>query len=112
MIILTRVYELLAWLLPKGEGFPRIYRHTLTQRLMDAALDLQDGLFLAQTRRGAARRAILADCDASLSRLRLSLRLAHRWRWLSDGQYEHVSSMVAEIGRLLGAWIRSEAKGS
>jgi hypothetical protein len=75
------------------------------------ALDLQDGLFLAQTRRGAARRTILADCDAALSRLRLYLRLAHRWRWLSDGQYEHVSLMVAEIGRLLGAWIRREAKG-
>jgi hypothetical protein len=111
MIVLTRVYDLLAWLLPKGEGFPRVYRHTLTRRLMDAALDLQDGLFLAQTRRGAARRAVLADCDAALSRLRLYLRLAHHWHWLSDGQYEHVSQMVAEIGRLLGAWIRREARG-
>jgi hypothetical protein len=111
MIVLTRVYELLAWLLPKGEGFPRGYRHTVTRRLMDAAMDLQDGLFLAQTRRGAARRAVLADCDAALSRLRLYLRLAHHWRWLSDGQYEHVSLMVAEVGRLLGAWIRREAKG-
>jgi hypothetical protein len=72
MIVLTRVYELLAWLLPKGEGFPRVYRHTVTQRLMDSALDLQDGLFLAQTRRGAARRTVLADCDAALSRLRLA----------------------------------------
>jgi hypothetical protein len=111
MIILTRVYELLAWLLPRGERFPRVYRHTVTQRLMDAALDLQDGLFLAQTRRGAARRTVLADCDAALSRLRLYLRLAHRWSWLSDGQYQHVSIMVAEIGRLMGAWIRTETKG-
>jgi hypothetical protein len=111
MIVLTRVYDLLAWLVPKGEGFPRVYRHTVTKRLMDSALDLQDWLFLAQTRRGAARRAVLADCDAALSRLRLYLRLAHHWRWLSDGQYEHVSAMVAEIGRLLGAWIRREAKG-
>ena len=73
---------------------------------MDAALDLQDGLFLAQTRKGAARRTVLGDCDAALSRLRLYLRLAHHWRWLNDGQYRHVSAMVAEIGRLLGGWIR------
>jgi len=109
-MVLSRVFDLLAWLVPKGEGFPRVYRHTLTQRLMDAALDLQDGLFLAQSRRGPARRAVLADCDAALNRLRLYLRLAHHWRWLTDGQYEHVSLMVAEIGRLLGAWIRREAK--
>ena len=34
-----------------------------------------------------------------MNKLRLYLRLAHRWRWLSDGQYEHVSRMVAEVGR-------------
>lgn len=39
-------------------------------------------------------------------RLRLYLRLAHHWNWLSDGQYQHVSAMVAEIGRLLGGWLR------
>ena len=107
MIILSRVFDLLQWLLPKGERFPRAYRHTTTQRLMDAALDLQDGLYLAQSRSTTARRAALADCDAALNRLRLYLRLAHHWRWLSDGQYAHVSGMVAEIGRLLGGWIRS-----
>jgi len=38
------------------------------------------------------------------------LRLAHRWHWLSDGQYEHVSRMVAEIGKLLGGWMRQAGK--
>lgn len=107
LIILSRVFDLLAWLLPKGERFPRVYRHTVTQRLMAAAFDLQDGLYLAQSRSGATRKTALADCDAALNRLRLYLRLAHHWRWLSDGQYAHVSGMVAEIGRLLGGWIRS-----
>jgi hypothetical protein len=79
MIVLTRVYDLLVWLVPKGEGFPRVYRHTVTKRLMDAALDLQDWLFLAQTRRGVARRAVLADCDAALSRLRGALRCPGQW---------------------------------
>jgi hypothetical protein len=106
MIVLARVFDLLQWLLPKGERFPRAYRHTVTKRLMDAALDLQDGLFLAQTRSQAARLAALNDCDAALSRLRLYLRLAHHWRWLSDAQYEHVTRMDVEIGRLLGAWIK------
>ncbi len=107
MVIFSRTFDLLEWLLPKSERFPRAYRSTVTQRLMDAALDLQDLLFTAQSRRGSRRRDALAEADAALSRLRLYLRLAHHWRWLSDGQYEHVSAMVAEIGRLLGGWIRS-----
>jgi len=33
LIILTRTFDLLAWLLPKAENFPKVYRHTATQRL-------------------------------------------------------------------------------
>jgi hypothetical protein len=39
--------------------------------------------------------------------VRVYLRLAVRWAWLSGGQYRHVAEMVAEIGRLLGGWIKS-----
>jgi len=39
------------------------------------------------------------------------LRVAHRWHWLTDGQYEHVSRLVAEIGRLLGGWIKHPEGG-
>ena len=63
--------------------------------------------FHAQSRRGPARGERLAEVDAALNRLRVYLRLAHHWRWLSDGQYAHVSAMVAEIGRLLRGWIRA-----
>jgi hypothetical protein len=106
MVIQTRVFDLLGWLLPKAERFPRAYRHTATQRMMDAGLDLQEHLLVAQSRRGAGRQAALQDADADVGRLRLYLRLAHRWHWLTDGQYEHASRMLAEIGRLLGGWLR------
>ncbi len=109
MILFARVFDLLDWLIPKGEGFPRPFRHTVTARMLGAALDLPEQLHLAQSRRGRSRQAALADADATLNTLRLYLRLAHRWRWLSDGQYEHVSRLVAEIGRLLGGWIRQAA---
>ncbi len=109
MVILTRVFDLLAWLVPKGESFPRTFRPTVTARLMGASLDLPELLLEAQACRGAARRDRLARADASLNKLRLYLRLAHHWRWLSAGQYEHASRMVAEIGRLLGGWIRQAA---
>ena len=106
LVLLTRLFDLLAWLLPKSEKFPRSYRFTVTQRMMDAALDCQEAVFAAQSQRGDARKASLRTADAALNRLRLYLRLAHRWQWLNDGQYEHASEQVAEIGRLLGGWIR------
>ncbi len=107
MIILTRTHDLLKWLLPKSATFPRAYRPTLTQRMMDAALDFQEALFDAHSQGGTTRQKHLRTADAALDKLRAYLRLAHHWHWLSDSQYRHVSGMVAEIGRLLGGWMKA-----
>ena len=108
LVILTRTFDLLDWLLPKAERFPRVHRGTVTRRMMDAAMDVQELLLEARSARGRERDTALRRADAALDRLRLYLRLAHRWRWLSDGQYRHVSEMVAEVGRLLGGWLRRQ----
>jgi hypothetical protein len=102
LIVLTRGSELLHWLLPKAERFPRLYRSTLTQRLMDAALDFVEQVTDALFHSGSTRERHLRQADAALLRLRLYLRLAYRWHWLNDGQYRHVSRQVRELGRLLG----------
>ena len=106
MVIFTRTYDLLKWLLPKVERFPNLYRNTVTQRLMDSALDFQEALFDAQTYTGNIRLRHLRQADSHLNKVRLYLRLVHHWGWLSPGQYEHVSRMVSEVGRLLGGWIK------
>ena len=106
MVIFTRTYDLLQWLLPKTERFPKLYRASVTHRLMNAALDFQEAILAANQFDGSIRRRHLRQADVHLSTLRLYLRLAHDWRWLSRGQYEHVSKLIAEIGSLLGGWIK------
>ncbi|MBI3423751.1 MAG: diversity-generating retroelement protein Avd [Acidobacteria bacterium] len=108
MTILTRAFDLLAWLVPRTEKFPKLYRQTVTARLLDAALDFQEALFDALSQSGTTRQRHLRAADAHLNKLRLYLRLAHQWRWLNDGQYHHVSEMVAEVGRLLGGWLKTQ----
>lgn len=107
MVIFTRTFDLLTWLLPQTEKFPRSQRFAVTKRMQDAALNFQELIFEANAvGAGRLRRQRLYEADAELTKLRLYLRLAHRWHWLNDGQYEHVSGLVAEIGRLLGGWLR------
>lgn len=109
MPIFTRTFDLLLWLVPVTDHFPRTYRHTVTQRLLDAAFDLRERLEEANYRRGAARLERLDRADEALQRLRIYLRLAARLRWLSRGQYQHVAEMLSEIGRLLGGWRKATA---
>jgi hypothetical protein len=104
MPIFTRSFDLLSWLLPASQNFPRAHRHGFTRRLLDAAFDLRERLEEADQRQGRARGERLVQADEALARLRVYLRLASRFGWLSDGQYGHVAEIVAEIGRLLGGW--------
>jgi len=104
MVIFTRTFDFLTWLLPATNNFPRAHRHTFTRRLLDAAFDLREYLEEANHRQGQARRERLERADEALERVRVYLRLAARWEWLTGGQYQHVAEMIAEIGRLLGGW--------
>lgn len=104
MVIFTRTFDFLTWLLPATNNFPRSHRHTFTRRLLDAAFDLRECLETANLRRGTARLERLRRSDEALARVRVYLRLAARWGWLSKGQYNHVATMITEIGRLLGGW--------
>ena len=102
MPIFTRTFDFLTWLLPVTSNFPRAHRHSFTRRLLDAAFDLRERLEEANYRKGTARRERLRQADECLAKVRLYLRLAARWEWLSEGQYQHVAALVAEIGPAAG----------
>ena len=110
MPIFTRSYDLLTWLLPVTNNFPRAHRHTVTQRLLNAAFDLRERLEQANLRREARRAEQLSLADEALARLCVYLRLTARWGWLTAGQYEHAAVLVNEVGRLLGGWQKVTAR--
>lgn len=104
MPIFARTHDLLTWLLPATNHFPRAHRHTFTRRVLDVAFDLREHIERANHRRGPERLAELQLADEAMSQLKAYLRMAMTWHWISIGQYEHVSRMVLEVGRLLGGW--------
>ena len=105
MVVFTRTFDYLSWIVPATENFPKTQRHAFTRRLLDASFDLRERLEEANHRRGAARLDSLHLADEALAKAWMYLRLAQRWDWLNMGQYEHVSRMLAEIGKLIGGWM-------
>lgn len=104
MPIFVKTYDLLTWLLPVSNHFPRAHRHTFTQRLLNAAFDLRERLEEANIRKGQARIERLVLADEALVKIKIYLRLATRMEWLKPNQYQHVAAIVVEIGKLLGGW--------
>lgn len=102
--IFAKTYDMLLWLLPQANKFPRAYRFTLAERVQRRALDFQETLIAAGTRKGGERAALLRDADTQLAQLRQTLRLCHDLNLMTLGQYEHCATMLNELGRLLGGW--------
>lgn len=111
MVIFTRTYDFITWLMPVTARFPRTQRFTIAGRLNNAALDFQERIIEANALRGAKRAEKLRLADTELLKVRLYLRLSLRWEWLKPNQYQHASEMVAEMGRLLGGWLKTVTNG-
>jgi len=102
--IFARTYDLLLWLIPQTLKFPREYRFTLAHRVQDVALDFQERIIEAALSDDEQQDDYLAQADVDLTKLRFYLRLCKDLQLLSLGQYEHISRMVVEIGKMLGGW--------
>lgn len=106
--IFSRTYELILWLLPQAAKFPRVHRFGLGERVVRQALDFQETLIQAGlSRKERARR--LEEADVQLAILRQNLRLCKDLEIMKLNQYEHAAKMLAEMGRLLGGWKKSNS---
>ena len=104
--IFTKTYDLLTWLMPITEGFPKSQRFVLAKRLQDTTLDFYE--LIVRARRSPDRAAVLFEADLKLEQLRLYTRLCAdpKMKLLNPNQYEHGARLIDEIGRLLGSWIK------
>ena len=111
--IFAKTYDLILWLMPRTLAFPREQRFVLAKAVQESALRFQERLIEAAAARGPAQQAGLARADVELTKLRFYLRLCRDLELLQTNQYFHVSQITAEVGRLLGGWIKkaSGARG-
>jgi len=102
--IFSRTYDFLLWIIPQAQGFPRKHRFGLGERVVRLCLNFQETLIAAGLSAGEQRKTLLKDADIELAQIRQTMRLCKDLEIFSIGQYEHASSMLVEIGRLLGGW--------
>jgi four helix bundle protein len=105
--IFTRTFDLLMWLLPALQKFPKEQRFILAARIHDSAFNFYESITAASLSKKKAE--YLEEADVELQKLRLYLRLSHRLQFLSNAQYKHVFELVEEVGRLLGGWSKKLA---
>jgi hypothetical protein len=105
--IYPATHDLLDWLVPHLEGWPRPQRFLLARQVLDSATGFYRLILRARKVNGQRRADTLLEADTELETLKALLRLGQERRYMSLGQYQHVSRMMVNVGRQLGGWRRS-----
>jgi hypothetical protein len=106
--IFTKTYELIKWLVPLTIKFPRSQRFVIAQAIQQTTQKIQ--LHLLEAQRSQNPQARLLHADVALAQLRFNFRLCHDWKLITAAQFEHGVILMDEVGRLLGAWIKTTKK--
>jgi hypothetical protein len=101
-------HDLLAWLIPLLDQFPRTRRFTLGVRLESGLLRVLQALVEAAYSRD--RRELLLHANRELSVNRHLWQLAFELKVIASRRYEHGARMIDELGRQFGGWLRSQGQ--
>jgi hypothetical protein len=103
--ILTKLHDLLVYLIPQLNKFPRDQKFVLGDRIETKVLDVQENCLRAYYSRD--KRAHLLEANLQLEVTRHLVRLAHGLRLFSTHTYGVLAAKMDEVGRMIGGWLKA-----
>lgn len=104
---LARTYDLLLWIIPQLEKFPKSQRFLLGDRIESRLLEVMDLLIRAAYTKNKTQ--FLREANLALEQLRHLVRLVKDLRYLSVKKYEFVSKSINQVGAEIGGWLKSQS---
>lgn len=101
-------HELLAWMIPKLDQFPRNRRFTLGERIETGLLLVLENLIQATYQKPHA--AYLQAANVQLDVVRHLWRLSHTLQSISHQSYGQGAERLTGLGRQIGGWRKSSDK--
>ena len=98
-------HEILIWLVPHLDKFPRVRRFTLGERLESALLEVLELLVQAAYTRG--KREALSKANLRLEVARHLWRMAYEPKTIPLKRSEHGVRLMTDLGRQVGGWLKS-----
>ena len=103
-------HDLLAWVIPQLDKFPRVRRFTLGERIESRLLDVLERLLEAAYSSGQTKIDALRAANLRLGVVRHLWRLSHKLDALPGKQYGHGAGLIEELGRQIGGWYRDQRR--
>lgn len=105
LAIFEKTYDLILWIYPTVNKFPKSQRFVLGQHIENTVLELLEGIIEANSQ--SNKSFYLKNLSLKLDKLRILMRLGKDLKFISIRQYEFVSGNINEVGKMLGGWLKS-----
>ncbi|PIQ91871.1 MAG: four helix bundle protein [Candidatus Nealsonbacteria bacterium CG_4_10_14_0_2_um_filter_39_15] len=105
LAIFEKTYELILWLYPTVNKFPKSQRFVLGQHIENTVLEILEGIIEANQERN--KLPYLKKISVELDKLRILIRLSKDLKFISVRQYSFVAEKINNIGKMLGGWLKS-----
>lgn len=105
LVIFQKTYDLILWMYPLINKFPKKQRFVLGQQLENILLDILKGIIQANQERNKLE--ALKQTSINLDEFRILYRLAKDLEFMSIRQYQFGAEKVNEVGKILGGWMNS-----
>jgi hypothetical protein len=106
--VITKLYDLILWLMQQIPKFPRSHRFVLGDRIEQGVLDVLELLIEAAYTRNKAD--LLKRTNLQLEKVRYLIRLSKDLELLSLRQYHYVAQHIDEVGRMVGGWLQQQER--
>ena len=104
--LFVKTHDFIVWLVNHTQRFPKNLRQSYSVRLESRAFEFEELILMANSLRGKDRRDVLEEADGKLHCMQALLRYTADWQLLGGNQIQFASESCAELGRLLGAWLK------
>jgi four helix bundle protein len=105
LIIFQKTYDLILWLYPAVNKFPKSQRFILGQQIENTILEILKGIIEANVE--CQKIVYLKKISVELDKLRILIRLSKDLRFINIRQYGFAADKINEIGKMLGGWMNS-----
>jgi len=99
------VYTLMIYLYTLVRHFPKEYKYTLGQSILDTGWETLDSIMTANSLPNARKAEVILVGSGSFDRLKTRLRVAHELKLITPKKYSYLMSQNEEIGKMLGGWL-------
>lgn len=106
--ILQKTFDMMKYAYPALAQFPKGEKFALVadiKRCMDVMLER-----IIEANKKYYKKTTLQELDVEVEKLKAYVRLSYDLGFLPLRKYEQWSGLVAEIGRMVGGWIKSVNK--